>query len=242
MPQFLAERIDPATGVAVLSIEESRHLAATFRARPGDRILVFDGQGTQAWAEVDRLGSGKATLRLLKILPPAAFCRSVVLFQGLPARPAWERILAAAVELGAFRIVPIISSRTSRPSRSWEGKKERWRSLAVAAAKQCLRPDIPRIEDPTPFEEAATQTKITAGIILAGPEIGSPLSAVVCDFSREEELVLAVGPEGGWSNEEIETAVSLGWKTASLGPLILRSETAATVALGTAVLLRSPAG
>jgi 16S rRNA (uracil1498-N3)-methyltransferase len=240
VPQFLVESIDPLSGRILLAPGEERHLLLACRGRVGETVRIFDGRGMQATALLARTERGKALLTLSgEPLRPALPGRRLLLLQGMPARDAFETVITSAVEAGVSRILPVIAERTARPARGFSTRGDRWRALVLAAVKQSLRPDIPVVEDPLPLYEAAGRIGDAVGIVLTGPSGGPPLPAALATLPSDRDLALAVGPEGGWSPGELATLAGRGFLPASLGPYILRCETAAVVAVGAARLAES---
>jgi 16S rRNA (uracil1498-N3)-methyltransferase len=157
----------------------------------------------------------------------------VHLIQALLKGDRWEWLLEKAVELGATRITPVVTGHTvARPGEGRSGDKlERWRKRALAAAKQCERGIVPEIDPPVPLDKFLKT--------LPAPEEGESRRAFLERAGEEPPapahpgavIRLAVGPEGGWTEQEIAQLAAAGFRGAGLGPRILRGETAALAAL-----------
>ena len=139
------------------------------------------------------------------------------------------------MELGCGRIVPVLAERTEKHLAQAAGKRvERWRRIALEAAKQSRRSDLPEIAAPAHLPEAFAGSEAPSlRILLSETEEDQPLLRILEDENPtgSREILLAIGPEGGWSKGEISLFMDAGWQSASLGPRILRVETAAIAAL-----------
>lgn len=225
----------------VLEGEEAHHCAEVMRCREGERIVVFNGAGAEAEAEIASASKGRVELRtkLLSSTPRPSV--SLTLAQAVPKGKNMDLIVQKATELGATRIVPLLSERTvvQVESREMERKREKWRRVAVEACKQCGQNWIPEIDAPTRVEPFVRQARDPLRLVAAiGPE-SRPLKAILAARSEEGEpppaaAALMIGPEGDFTPAELSAALSHGFLALSLGPIILRSETAAIYALSIA--------
>jgi 16S rRNA (uracil1498-N3)-methyltransferase len=149
----------------------------------------------------------------------------VSLYQAVPKGKSMDLVVEKATEVGVGSIVPLISDHSIAQPRENANKMDRWRRIIESAARQSLRRHIPELEYPVNFSEAVEQSS-TAGIILHNHGDISPLEEV----AERSPVSLLVGPEGGWSEEELSLAGERGLSFAYLGPFRLRSETAGVVA------------
>ena len=232
--RWIAEDWDEAT--ATLKGAQAEHLARVLRAEPGMQADVVAG-GFLYHAEVASVSSQEVRFNLLAALEadpalPITLVVSVFKFDHM------EWGIEKATELGVATIVPVIARRTEKHLAQAAAKRvERWRRIAHEAAKQSRRSDVPEILDPQPL--AARVKAASDGvmrIVLAEQERGITLRAMVEEAMAGAEnempkLELAFGPEGGWAPEEEALFDANGWRAASLGPRILRAETAAIAAL-----------
>jgi len=146
-----------------------------------------------------------------------------------------EWAIEKCTELGVSRVVPVIARRTDAHLASAAAKRaERWRRIALQASEQSRRSGPPEIAAPIRLQEAASVTSVDLRIFLAESEQQALLRDVVATPPRGR-IVLAVGPEGGWAEDELHLFKTAGWISASLGPTILRSETAAIAATAIAM-------
>jgi 16S rRNA (uracil1498-N3)-methyltransferase len=202
---------------------EAHHVLKVLRARSGDHIEVVDGAGRLFVAEL-RGGVEAAVLEELAV--PDASEADVTLYQAVPKGGRMDLVVEKATEVGATSIVPLLTERGEVNPR--EGKVNRWRRVAEAAARQSLRLRVPTVEEPVPFADAAARAGKTGVLLHNAPHI-SPVETVVGPPAG-----LFVGPEGGWSEGELRIAEGAGIVFGGLGPYRLRSETAGIVAVARA--------
>jgi 16S rRNA (uracil1498-N3)-methyltransferase len=229
---------DWSTGEVVLGSEESHHLLRVMRARVGDPVGVFDGAGHEGSAEVTDISNRHAvvvTLREDRFLPRSPVVISIV--QALAREQKMDLVLQKGVELGAGAIHPVLTSRSlvRLDRRQAEERVERWNRIALNAAKQCGAAWLPEISVPQPLS-SYLEARAGGGVDLLCSlrSDAVPLREVLrkMDWSAAPRVTLFVGPEGDFTDEE-ETAVrGLGATPVNLGPLVLRTETAALYALG----------
>lgn len=232
---FLAESL-PAPGEEyLLSGDEGRHAAAVRRVRTGEELVLSDGAGGFARCTAAAVGKADVTVHCSEVwtVPPAS--PRVVLVQALPKSDRSELAVELATEAGIDAIVPWQASRcVSR----WDGGKgkadkgvARWRAVARSAAKQARRAYVPQIHELVSTRELLPLlASMDANVVVLHEASAVPLGEV--DFSVTGTIVIVVGPEGGISPEELEALVGIGAQPALLGPTVLRTSTAAAVALG----------
>jgi 16S rRNA (uracil1498-N3)-methyltransferase len=232
--RWIAEHWDEAT--ATLTGAQAEHLARVLRAQPGMEADVVAG-GFVFHAEIAAVSPEAVRFNLLAELEtdpalPITLVISVFKFDHM------EWGIEKATELGVATIAPVIARRTEKHIAQAAAKRvERWRRIAHEAAKQSRRSDVPEILEPQPL---ATRVKAAGDgvvrIVLAEQERGVTLRELVQEAmtaakNEMPKLELAFGPEGGWAPEEEALFDANGWRAASLGPRILRAETAAIAAL-----------
>jgi 16S rRNA (uracil1498-N3)-methyltransferase len=226
---FLVDEV-PTSGVVTLDGAEGRHAGDVKRVRPGEVVLLGDGAGTRARAEVTSTAKGSVTATILERRhdePPAVV---ITLAQALAKGDRGELAVELATEAGVDAILPW---RAARCVARWEqgprGDKAlaRWRSTVREAAKQARRPWMPEVGEPV------TTTDLVAR---GGPALVLHESAETvlsaADLPAEGEVLLVVGPEGGIADEELAALTAAGARPVRLGPEVLRASTAAAVALG----------
>jgi 16S rRNA (uracil1498-N3)-methyltransferase len=209
----------------VLPLEEGRHLVEVLRAGVGDRFAVFD-ESREALAEVVDLGPPVRYRILEERRPEREVGVEVVLYVALLKGDKLSEVVRAATELGATRIQPLIT-RHSVPKEMGEGKLRRLKAIAKEAAKQSGRLRVPEVLPPIPLKAVP---EVEQGLVA---HVGArALVREVLDLNRN--LSLAVGPEGGFAEEEVALLEERGFAPVSLGRRILRAETAALALLALA--------
>jgi 16S rRNA (uracil1498-N3)-methyltransferase len=237
--RWIANTWDEAT--ASLTGEQASHLIRVLRAQAGMEFDIVAGD--RVWHAVIAGISGDAVrfnlIAEVKADPalPVTMLLSVFKFD----RMEWA--IEKATELGVERIVPIIARRSEKHlAQSAQNRVERWRRIAREAAQQSRRSDVPAIEDAVLLKTAAHREGEALRLLLAEQERTRTLCAALEEALAEggdqiPAIRIAVGPEGGWAAEEEALFDSEGWKPVSLGPRILRAETAAITAMAVAAAL-----
>jgi 16S rRNA (uracil1498-N3)-methyltransferase len=231
--RWIAERWDEAT--AVLTGAQAEHLARVLRAQPGMEADVVAG-GRVFHAEVAAVTPEEIRFNLIAELEadpalPVTLVVSVYKFD----RMEWA--IEKATELGVAVIAPVIARRTEKHlAQAAEKRAERWRRIAHEAAQQSRRSDVPLIHAPEPLATCIRAASTSTRIVLAEQErtttLRSALDEAIAQAQAEmPTLEIAIGPEGGWAPDEEALFDANGWRAASLGPRILRAETAAIAAL-----------
>ncbi len=223
--RWIADTWTEAT--ASLTGEQALHLARVLRAQPGQ---VFDvvANGFLHRAEVLSIAEQEVVFTLHEQLEaeaalPVHLLLAVFKFDHL------EWGIEKATELGAARITPVLARRTEKHLALASAKRvERWRRIVLESAKQSRRSDVPSVDDPMALKAALSMVTANSRLLLAETEQDNTLSAAL---EGAEDIALAIGPEGGWTAEEMTLFGDSGWKPVTLGPRILRAETAAIAAL-----------
>ena len=210
------------------------HLLRVLRIKPGDALECVDGQGCSYAGHVVRRSPRELVVAIGSPLAEAERALQLTLAQALIKLDRFEWVVQKATELGVDRIVPLVTARTViRPSiGSSERRLERWRRIIRESAMQCGRRRVPAIESPQSFERAlagASGGCCTIMPTLVGKPV--PLAEGLSGVRGAASVVLLVGPEWDFTPEEAAQAARSGAVLVSLGPLILRSETAALAAL-----------
>jgi 16S rRNA (uracil1498-N3)-methyltransferase len=229
------EQLAAAKGGPVpLTAAQAHYLSKVLRLRPGDPVEVFDGLGS-SWPAGVAAGpaAGEAALLLGERRAGRSGPLDIWLAQALAKGDKLELVLQKATELGASRVLPFAAARSvvRLDEERGQGKAERWRRIAQEAARQCGRADVPQVDAPLRFPELlelASADPERRGLLLDPAEEAVRLSAAARGAGR---LLLVIGPEGGLSPEEVSAARSAGLVSVSLGPLVLRTETAGLAAL-----------
>lgn len=231
----------PVQGLISLPPGESHHLVTVNRARTGDTVVAFDGRGTEWTCELADARKAGATLRVTATHTRAPLPCAITLAQALPKGGVMDDIVRHATELGAARIVPLATERTQvhlDGDRS-DKKTEKWRTAALEAAKQCGNPFLPEIDAVQPLAAwlagevvATAQLKLVASLHPGAQSLRAVIAAFRAQHGRAPaSAVWMVGPEGDFSPAEMAAAQAAGFVPVTLGPLVLRCDTAATAAI-----------
>lgn len=217
----------------VFDAQETRHLVRVLRLGPGAVVQAVDGQGSEFTVRLESLQGREALGRILarsdrRTESPCA----ITLAQGIPKGEKMEWIVKSVTELGVASVVPLLTERTivSLPLSRWRERQRRWQRVAKEAAKQCGRSVIPAVEPVLTLGEFA-ESRPSADLALCLWE-GEPQglrSVLDSVLGSPASALLAVGPEGGLAVNEVERLRAHGFRTAGLGPRILRTETAGPV-------------
>jgi 16S rRNA (uracil1498-N3)-methyltransferase len=237
--RWIADSWDEAT--ASLTGEQASHLIRVLRAQAGMEFDIVAGD--RVWHGVIAGISGDAVRFNLVAEVQAEPALPVTMLLSVFKFDRMEWAIEKATELGVERIVPIIARRSEKHlAQSAQNRVERWRRIAREAAQQSRRSDTPTIEDAIPLKTAARREGDAVRLLLAEQERTTTLrraleEALSASGDELPAIRLAVGPEGGWAAEEEALFDSEGWKPVSLGPRILRAETAAITAMAVVAAL-----
>jgi len=232
VPRFYLPDARKGPGSIALPADEAHHLTHVLRLKPGAQVVVFDGAGGEWRGSVASAGRGGAAIDVGEaIVPIAEPPVRVTLAMAVLKGDQMDAVVRDATALGVVAIVPVVSAHVAVPARAWRSgaARERWRRVAVAAAKQSKRAVLPDIAAVTPFEEVAARPDKSATIICVEPARGR--SGRAASGSRPDAAWLLVGPEGGWAEHEVALALSNGAGALVLGPRTIRAELAPVVAL-----------
>ena len=209
---------------ATLTGSEAHHLLHVMRAKPGAEVVLFDGSGNEFPARVETLRRSEADLAVLgQELVDRELPSPLVLAVALPKGDRQRWLVEKAVELGVTRLIPLETTRSvAQPNAK---AIERIRRAVIEASKQCGRNRLMEIPSPLAWDDLLCSAADVPVRLVAHPSSDSRFASIEALSSGPS--VLAIGPEGGLADEEIDEALRHGWQTVSLGPRILRIETAA---------------
>lgn len=218
----------PAGGMLALGGDEARHMGRVVRVGVGEEVEVFDGLGYATRAEVVEIGKDRVALRPVgPPLPDREAPVALTLASAVPKGDRFDWLVEKATELGVARLVPLRTERSVVDPRG--AKLDRLRRVVVEASKQCGRNRLMTIEGPTSWADLLRQVGRDTVRLVAHPG-GLPFAGWP-QPPRGGSAVVAVGPEGGFSDAEIEAARAAGWGKLSLGATLLRVETAGLTAV-----------
>ncbi len=239
MPTFFVSRANVSGDTAVLSGTEAGHLLRSLRLGPGDSFFSFDEEGNRYRMRILEATSRSLRAEVLESWPPEPPpAVEVTLLVGLPKADKMDFILEKATELGCSCVAPFRSSRTIPRLDAQDARRRRgrWERVALAAAKQCGSARVPEIPGLLPYAEAlALASRSEARVVLYEGEGRFGLKSVLTSMGAAGSVALLVGPEGGFSEDEVRQAERAGFVRAGLGQRILRVETAAIAALSMAL-------
>ncbi len=227
-----ADGFDEARGVAWLAGEEHHHLARVLRLKAGDAVSTFDGVGTGYHGVVEIVEKERTRIRITgEDHAPVEPHFHLILAQAIPHHEKMEWVIQKGTELGVSRIIPVVAARTVVRPRAgrWE-RLDRWRRVALEAARQCGRRRVPEVSEPVALDAllaAPVYDETGTRVILL--ERASASATLRLPAGARGALAL-VGPEGGWTDEEARAALGSGFTPAHLGARVLRTETAGLAA------------
>jgi 16S rRNA (uracil1498-N3)-methyltransferase len=219
----------------VLREGEAHHARDVLRMQRGDKLVVFNGEGREVTAELVDLTRDEIQLRKLhEAQTPPLRCR-ITLGQAIPKGKNMDLIVQKAVEIGASEIAPLISERTivDLPPFEAETKRAKWQQVAIEAAKQCGQNWLPRVQTPRNLKYFfADQPRYDLQLIGSLQSDAKHLKEILReDRQSPRSVLMMVGPEGDFTPAELALAKSNGCRPITLGPIILRVETAAIYCL-----------
>jgi len=221
-----------------ISAAETHHVRRVLRLRPGDDLAVFDGRGREWRATLASYEGASATLDLREeLVDRVEPSLDVHLYQACARADRMDWVVQKGTEIGLAAVFTVGSDRPQGPARSAR-RLDRWRRIAVQAAKQSGRRRLPRIEAAAGLPRPTGDILALLLDVSAADRFGTACAGV----HSSREAWLAVGPESGFSRVEIESARSDGWREVGLGPRVLRTETAGLVAASILLHLRGELG
>ncbi len=235
MPRFFVKPENILSDSIIIDGDDMKHIKNVLRLRCNDIITLCDGAGNDYTARIKKFESNLIYTDIIEkrkntTEPPV----EVVLFQGIPKSDKMDLIIQKGVELGVSRIVPVITERTVvvlKTEKDKESKIKRWQRIAMEAAKQSNRGIIPKVDLPLDFKKALeSSAQMDLGIIPYEKENAKSLKGVLKNFNAKS-IAVFIGPEGGFSQKEMDEAANAGMISVTLGPRILRTETAGIAVL-----------
>ncbi len=219
------------SGRAEISGDDARHLTRVLRVETGQRYEISDNRNVYL-AEVETARKEHVLFRTLEKLAAPAQTVRLVLCAALIKFDHFEWMIEKATELGVSEIVPVETIRSERGlERAAHKRVERWRRIAVEASQQARRAFLPEVFEPEPLREALAREATHRFAFDESPAVRPLYAALPAVRDRQDTVALLIGPEGGWTDEERAQFTSAQWTPVSLGPLVLRAETAALAAL-----------
>ncbi len=233
LPRFFISPDQVDGNRIAISGEDVRHIGAVLRMKPGDQLSFADGTGNEYTVRVLEAGHAEIRTEIVNQSKREPASSRITLGQGLPKSDKMDWIAQKATELGVSAIVPLITERTIVKVRDEEKRISRWQKICREAAMQSNRLDIPKIESIRHYDDFVGTLAPDPGTLLLFPweEGTEPIRNVLREHQGMRQIVVLIGPEGGFSQAEAESARKRGFRLVSLGRNILRTETAAVAAL-----------
>ncbi len=225
----------------VLPPDEAKHCSQVLRLVAGDEVILFNGEGVEQLAIIDAIGRRDVQLRPGEVRDTAPSKCKIGLGQALPKGKNMELIIQKGTELGAAEIRPVVTKNTivRVDDKDGEKKREKWQRVAIEACKQCGQNFLPSVAAPASLSEVlASVCGDYDLLIIASLQPGAmPLKSLLAEYSAShngelpESVFMLIGPEGDFTENEVADALSAGAHPMTLGPIILRTETAAIYCL-----------
>ncbi len=229
MPRFFIDASKILNDEALLDTEETRHAVSVFRVKRGDALDLFDGKGRRFSAVAKDVADGKLVVRITgSAVSPFPSAAQVTLGVAVFRPERMEVLIQKACELGAHAIIPLMTDRAivKLSADRWVSKIKRWQKIIQESCKQCGLAYAPEIAEPVSYKDFLPKIKNYDAVFI--PTLEGTVVPLAQALPREtpRRILALVGPEGDFSPKEISLALACGAKPVSLGPLVLRSETA----------------
>ena len=222
-PRFYAPALVGPDELLELPGDEARHLTRVLRLGDGDTVSVFDGRGVEYLARVEHATSGRVVVRPYQsVVPPAEPAVALVVAQALLKGRAFDDVVRDVTMVGVVAIQPLLTTRTEARVRD----TERWTRIAIASAKQCRRAVVPEVRTPGSLRSLLDDDRSHLRLLLVEPAATTAAGALQLLQSRPPPATatLAIGPEGGWTDDEVVAATSAGFMPLTLGRRTLRAD------------------
>ena len=240
MPAFYLEGPAQVGEIVALPKDEAKHALKVLRMTVGEELCALDGQGGRFAAVLESVHGDSAEVRITEQLPSNEPGVKVTLYQGLPKADKLDFITQKLTELGADCIVPVKMERCVVKSDGKDGKKrqERLQRIACEAVKQCRRACEPEVTEPMTWKQCFEKMKQHDLLLVPWEDAeGYNMKRAFADAGDAKNIGIVIGPEGGMSAAEVDALVEQGAKIVTLGPRILRAETAAVASVTMAMTL-----
>ena len=232
MRYFFIDSLENKDAFLSITGSDARHIRTVLRLKPGDKIGLFDGKGSEYEAEIVDVSPGKVNISLIRSFPSTAESPiRITMAQGFLKERKMDGLIRQLSELGITKWVPFIAERSvpMPDEKQLLTRTKRWEKIAREAVKQCRRGRIMEIGDTASFSQVLNQAEDSDLKISFWEDEARPIQTITPEGPVHSVFAL-IGPEGGFTRKEIETAKDHGFVTAGLGPRTLRAETAALAA------------
>ncbi|NIO47879.1 MAG: 16S rRNA (uracil(1498)-N(3))-methyltransferase [Candidatus Aminicenantes bacterium] len=237
--RFFIKKSDIHSSTLLLYGDEHHHLSRVARIKPEEKVWLFDEQGANYLAKVEEIRKDMTRLSILQTLDKNKPKVKITLAQAILKSKKMDLIIQKSTELAVTNIIPVLTARTIvKVEEKIQKKIERWKKIALEAVKQSQRSFLPSISSPTPVKKLIEERREEKKLLLSENR-GKYLRDILIEYSGSElnmpkppsSVLILVGPEGGWTEEEEEFILSNGYEAVSLGVQTLRAETAALCGL-----------
>jgi len=228
MHRFFANSSFDEKDTIIITGDDAHHISRVLRLKEDDEITVCDKNGIDYHCSIKSVSKNEVICLILKkeasqAEPPI----DITLYQGVPKGDKLETVIQKCVELGAVRIVPVAMKRSVAVIKDKEKKQIRMQRISYEASKQCGRAVVPSVSQVMSFKEAIAECNLYDLVILPfEAEEDNKLKTVLQNNKTAKKIAVFIGPEGGFDKEEIDAAKNCGIEIVTLGPRILRTETA----------------
>jgi len=234
VPRLYVPTLSPGARVLSLPADEAEHLARVLRVKPGAAVRVFDGRGFECEAQVCSVVRHEVTVEIGRPVTPAAESRvRMTLAQAVLKGDRIDDVIRDVVMMGVAAVQPLLTARTDVPPAAFTrgGRVERWRRIAISSAKQCGRAVVPEIYPPASLPACLDADRSDVRVLLVEPSAATQQPAANRLPRSVASAVVFIGPEGGWSVEEVGAAATAGCEIITLGARTLRADATPLVAL-----------
>lgn len=221
-PSFISD------GKVRIEGDDVKHITKVLRLKCGDTISVCDGNKNDYICTISETLKDCVVADIAETMQnknESSVC--ITLYQGLPKGDKMDYIIQKCVELGVVRIVPVAMKRSVVKPSVASSKALRWQRIALEAAKQCIRGIVPVVDEPVSFDAMLSQiSQMNLAVLPYENEVDGKLKKVLEKNKEAKDIAVIIGPEGGFEEEEVQNAIKSGAHAVTLGPRILRCETA----------------
>ncbi|MEG2893347.1 MAG: 16S rRNA (uracil(1498)-N(3))-methyltransferase [Clostridium sp.] len=234
MHKFFVDKRNITEKTITIDGDDVKHISKVLRLRQGDEVLVSDGKCNEYTAVIDLIDKKEVICSISNSFKNETESDiKITLFQGLPKSTKMELIIQKGVEIGIDNIIPVITDRVvvKTEARDLTNKIDRWNKIAKEAAKQSGRGRVMEIEPPISFSDALNKTKDFDLAVMPYENANDEgLKKVLSENREAKNIAIFIGPEGGFEESEVSSSLNVGVCPVTLGPRILRTETAGLVA------------
>ncbi len=233
MHRFFADKSQINQNKIEIIGDDVKHISRVLRLKEGENISVCDKEKTDYLCSIESIEKDRVILSILEKYPNKNESNiSITLYQGLPKGDKLDYIIQKSVELGAVKIVPVVMKRTVVKLGNISSKMQRWQRIADEASKQCMRGILPEVAEPVTYEEMLKELSgEDLNILPYENETCNKLKDLLKENPSCRNVNIIIGPEGGFDDDEIDRALENNISTVTLGPRIMRCETAPLAAI-----------